>query len=703
MPKNKRMFKVAATLLSASLLFACSNETSEVEKSSTATTDAVIAEQMATLVNETVEYDEDDAYTDWQDENPYEIELVGDDADFDSSAPVMFDDNVLTIKAGGTYVFTGNLDNGQIVVDAEDKKTVKLVLNGVEINSSDSSAVYIQDAEKAVISLVENTENRISDGANYVIDDSAEDELDAAIFSKSDLTINGDGALTVSGNYKDGIASKDELKVTGGDIQVAAVDDGLNGRDLVAVKAGTLAIKAGGDGIKSTNDEDAAKGSIVLEGGTFDIQSGNDGIQAETDLVVTDGSYTIVAGGGSPETIQEAGDPAPGTQQETVVAEENTESTKGLKAGGAVDVSGGLFTIDSLDDAVHSNTDVTIAGGEWKLSTGEDGVHADDSLVIESGELNVVRSYEGIEGNFVTINDGTLDITATDDGINVSDGTVQPSGPPQQQTATEEAAKADQEGQPLLTINGGYIAVDGLGDGLDANGSIEMTGGTVLVNGPTRTMDGSIDYDVNFNMTGGLLIAAGSTGMVQASSEGSTQAAMVMTFPELQDAGTIVHVEDSEGNTVATFAPAKEFQAIFISSPDLVVGSSYTLSSGGSSTAEETNGLYADGGYEGGTKVLDFTLEEQVTWLNEDGITEASVENPGGGGGRPGGAGTGAEAGAGPGAPEAGALPPFMTDLDEETQAKVQAIIDQEMAGTITREEAQAQMTELGIEMPVRP
>ncbi|EGA90805.1 hypothetical protein GPDM_03365 [Planococcus donghaensis MPA1U2] len=703
MPKNKRMFKLAATLLSASLLFACTNETNETtdtQQSTAATSDAVVAEQMTSLVDNVVTYTDEDEYTDWQDESPFEVELNGDSAEFASSAAIIFEDNVLTIKAGGTYVFTGNLDDGQIVVDSEGKKTVRLVLNGVEINSSENSAIYIKDAEKAVISLAEGTENSISDSANYVMDESAEDELDAAIFSKSDLTINGSGQLTVTGNYKDGITSKDELKVTGGNIQVTAVDNGLKGRDLVAIKDGAFVIEAGGDGIKSTNDEDATKGSIALEGGTFDITSGNDAIQAETDLMVTDGTYTILAGGGSPETIQEAGDPEPGTAVETEVVED-IESTKGLKAGGAIDVSGGIFTIDSLDDAVNSNSDITIAGGQWDIATGEDGVHADNALVITNGEITVARSYEGLEGNFITIDDGTIDVTATDDGINVSDGTSVTTGPPVE-VAEEDKVAIGEGGEPVMTINGGFITVDGLGDGLDANGSIVMTGGTVLVEGPTRTMDGSIDYDNGFDLTGGIIIAAGSTGMVQATSEETAQESIVMTFPEIQEAGTIVHLQDSEGTTIATYAPSREFSAIFISTPDLEIGTSYTLSSGGTSSAEETAGLYADGGYEGGTELVDFTITESVTWLNEDGITEASVENPGGGAGVGAGAGTGGR-GAGGTPPEAGALPPDMPEMDEETEQKVQEIRDQQMAGTITEEQAQEQLAELGIEMPTRP
>jgi len=164
-----------------------------------------------------------------------------------------------------------------------------------------------------------------------------------------------------------------------------------------------------------------------------------------------------------------------------------------------------------------------------------------------------------------------------------------------------------------------------------------MTGGTVIVNGPTESMNGSLDYDGSFDISGGLLIAAGSSGMAMATSEESKQNSILMTYPETQAAGTVVHLEDSKGNTVVTFAPEKEYQAVFISSPKLTKDTSYTLYSGGTSTGSETDGLYKDGDYQGGTKVVQFTISESVTWLDESGVTTAKSSGPGGQGGPGGG------------------------------------------------------------------
>ncbi|WP_186579560.1 carbohydrate-binding domain-containing protein [Aquibacillus kalidii] len=687
--KNKNTFKVAATVICTSLLFACSNNdtgTSDSTEQSKVEAVSVSSEEASTSISEIVTYVEDDYYTDYETESPVYIELDGSNAAFESDAPVIQDDNLLTIKTGGTFVLSGNF-NGQIAVDAEDKNTVRLVLNGVEITSSDSAAINVINAEKTTISLVEGTENVVTDGKEYVFPDSETDEPNAAIFSKADLTINGTGKLTVNGNYNNGIASKDELKVTGGNLIINAADDGLMGRDLVAVKDGIFTIEAEGDGIKSTNDEKASKGNIVLEDGTFNITSGSDGVQSEATLWVTNGTYTIVSGGGSPETIETNVGRMGWGMNETTSADTATDeiSMKGIKAVSALNVTGGTFDINASDDGVHSNDSISISGGEFKVTTGDDGVHADNSVTTSGGNIVITKSYEGIEGKVITIAEGKIDITSSDDGINVGGGN---DGSGMDMQASEDN---------VLTINGGYVVVNASGDGLDSNGSFVMTGGTVLVSGPTESMNGTLDYGGTFEMSGGLLLAAGSSGMVQAASEASTQNSILMTFPETQAAGTIVHVEDSEGNTIATFAPEKTFQSVLVGSPDLIMDETYVLYSGGKSTGDAVDGLYTDGEYQDGTKVVEFTITESVTWLNESGITEAQAGGGRGGfgGNQPQGDGTLTR-------PEdGGGMRGGMFDnLDDETREKVEAIMQQQREGTITQEEAQQQLEDLGVEFP---
>ncbi|MFB3161651.1 carbohydrate-binding domain-containing protein [Neobacillus sp. 179-J 1A1 HS] len=426
--KKKSMFlKAGSIIVCSTLLFSCSQNNDSTTESSTIA--AVNTEKLSTIrdkevsavIGETVSYSDDDFYTEWENENPTYIELNGTSAGFDGAGAVFVSNNVVTIRAAGVYVIAGNLDDGQIIVDAEDKGTVKLVLNGASINSSNQAPIYVKNAGKTVVSLPEGTDNTLSDGTEYVLEDSS-DEPNAALFSKNNLTINGTGKLTVHGNYNNGITSKDELRITGRTIRIDSVDDGLMGRDVVAIKEVNITIEAGGDGIKSSNDKDSSKGNIALEGGTYDITASSDGMQAEGSLLIADGDYSISSGGGSPETVATKGNDMRPTGNETTTTTTTvteTKSAKGLKATVDVAIGGGSFNIDSSDDAVHSNNSVTIAGGELTIASGDDGIHGDTAVLTKGGKINITKSYEGIESKVISIADGEIDVTASDDGINV--------------------------------------------------------------------------------------------------------------------------------------------------------------------------------------------------------------------------------------------------------------------------------------------
>lgn len=702
--QNFKCMKVtAASLMSATFLFACSNDSENMsDKESAEQTEnshVVDNQEIANMISENVSYSEDDFYDNW--EKATSIQLNGSGASFEGDGEVSIDKSDITIKTSGVYTIQGTLDDGQIIVDAKDEGTVRLVLNDVKIHSSDSSAIYVKQAEKTVVSLEEGTENILSDGAEYVYENTKEDEPNAALFSKDDLTINGSGKLVVRGNYKNGITSKDQLKITDGTIQIHSANNGLIGRDLLAIKDGDVHIEASGDGMKSTNDKDASKGNIAIEGGSFDITAGEDGIQAETSLLIAEGDFNISSGGGSPEKIAEAemDQFVPG-QAETSTTDTSTEmpSAKGLKANEELSIGGGSFDVDSFDDALHSDNSITVAGGDLKLATGDDGMHADTSILIEGGNIDITKSYEGIESKTITISDGKVHVKATDDGINISAGK-------NTETSTEQAEDL------LLSINGGYVYVDAAGDGLDSNGSISMTDGLVIVNGPTHNGDGALDYDEDFEISGGVLIAAGSSGMAMATSENSSQNTILMSYPKTQAAGTMLRLEDNEGNEIATFTPVKDYQSVVISSPELTKDASYTLYTGGTTSGKESDGLYEESDYQGGTKVVEFTISDAVTWLDESGITTAKSSGPGGMGGPNGmGAPEGMEPPEGMKEPHDGQSSlegkenrdGMLSNLDEETRTKVQNIMDQQREGTITMEEAQKQLEALGVEIPQR-
>lgn len=548
--------------------------------------------------------------------------ILSDEITVDGSG-IIVENNIITIKEGGTYAISGTLTDGQIVVDAGDEDNVEIVLNGANITNTTSSPIYVLNCKNAYIVLNAGTENTITDGSEYVYEDETVDEPNGAIFSKADLFIDGEGTLNVNSNYNDAIVSKDDLEIINGNINIVSVADGIRGKDSVTILAGNLTINASGDGIKSTNATEAKRGYVLIEGGTLNITAGEDGIQGETTTTITGGDINITTGGGSANSSTKSESWGNWAQGSTDTSEE--ASAKGVKAGVKIAIEGGNINIDSSDDAIHSNGEILISAGTLNLSSGDDGIHADTQIDINGGKIIITQSYEGIESEVININDGDISVVASDDGINVSGGSDSSAvnGRPGQNF---ESASGDGS----LNINGGKVVVDASGDGLDANGSIYMAGGTVIANGPEDNGNGSLDYDGNFEISGGVLIAAGSSGMAQSTSTTSTQNTIGVFLTSTQSANTLVSIKDSNGNEIVTFAPSKTFQSVIISSPDIKEGETYTAYVGGSSKGTETNGLYEGGTYSGGTEVGSVTVSSTVSTIGSGG-TQGGMMQPGGG------------------------------------------------------------------------
>ncbi len=591
----------------------------------------------------TVSYDAEDTDASWDDATATRITLSDTGITVEGSGATAQGSGV-TISEAGTYVLAGDVSDGQVAVDSPGDGLVHIVLAGVDVTCADSAPLYVANSDKTVITLAPGTQNSLTDGANYTYPDAETGEPDAALFSKDDLTINGSGALTITGNCKNGIVSKDDLRITGGDITVTAVNDALKGKDLIGVTGGVFHLTAGADGLQSSNDGDAEKGYIYLEGGVFTITAGTDAIEAQTTLGISGGDFTLTTGGGSANSSRQAGqpgndwgrwgggprgttsdvtsdttaaaDPAAGdgasgdsgtTSGSTATASTGT-SAKALKAGTGVFVSGGGFTIDSSDDAVHSNGNVAISGGVFAISSGDDGIHADADLHIAGGEISIALSYEGIEAAVMTVDGGTIRVVASDDALNVAGGA---DGSSVNGRAGQNAFTVNENNR--LYLNGGHIVLDSGGDGLDCNGRVYMTGGTVVVNGPVNDGNGAVDYLGEFTVSGGFLVAVGSSGMAQAPSESSTQASIMVNFDQTQQAGTLVHIQGADGRDVLTMAPSKAFQSLVVCSPDLQQGATYTVSLGGNSTGTVTDTLYTGGTYSGGADYVSLTLADMVT------------------------------------------------------------------------------------------
>ncbi len=525
--------------------------------------------------------------------------------------------STVTITAAGTYKITGTLNDGQVIVNTLDKDKVKLILNGVKITCSDSSPVYvIGSPNKTVIYLQEGSVNILEDGSVYDSSkaDPSTDAPAAAIFSMDDLKLEGSGELYVTGNYNKGIFTKDDLEIEGGSIYVKASDDGIRGKDSITMTGGAVYIDAGADGLRTSNETDKGKGNIQVDGGALYIKAEQDAVQSVGDIGISSGKIVIYCGGGSDNSSSKANTntgkgwgswsdkkrPGQNNATPSPADGEETPSAKGIKASGAISISGGSFTIDSSDDAIHSSSDVSITGGSLYISSGDDGIHGDNSLEISGGVIQIVKSYEGLEAFNITISGGTNRVTSIDDGINAAGGSDSSSvngRPGQNRFASSENG--------MITITGGYTVVNASGDGIDSNGNMEMSGGTVIVYGPTDNRNGALDYNGTFNLTGGYLLAIGSSGMAQ-SPKGNGQSVMVFTLS--MDKDTLLHIQDSSGKEVLTVQSPKSYSCVVFSSPSLKSGEAYTVYYGGSYSSDGTDGIYSGGKYTEGTKLGELKL-----------------------------------------------------------------------------------------------
>lgn len=459
---------------------------------------------------------------------------------------VTISNSTIKITKQGTYYFTGTLKDGNIVVEAGDDDNVVLVFDNANITCTTTAVINGINAKNLIINLKEGSTNTFTDSSNYTVF-TEDDEPNAAVFSKTDLMINGTGTLIVNANYQDGIVSKDDLVITNATIKVTSADDGIRGKDSVDIKDANITVNAKGDGIKSTNDSDTSKGYVIIDGGKINIEAESDGIQAETVLNISNADITIKTTGNT--------------------SDENV-SSKGLKSGKEITVNSGNINVSSTDDSIHSNYFIIINGGNLTLASNDDGLHADTNILINDGNLNITKSYEGIEAAYIVINNGEISVVASDDGINASDGSGTTEFWGRQENFNTNSSIA-------LIINGGNIFVNAAGDGLDSNGAITQNGGSVVVAGTQNNGNGALDYDGTFNVTGGSLIIYGATGMWQNPSTTSTQYSIC--YSASGKAGDQIVVKDQNDNTVAEFTTEKVYSAILISNSKLKQGETYSL------------------------------------------------------------------------------------------------------------------------------
>lgn len=602
------MKRILCALLSASLILvfaSCSDKSSSSNANSTSVNTTQASKTSAesentpqTDGNYDLSFSNRDCDSSY-DENSCKITFKDNSAKADSENGIVVNGSDITITKEGTYILSGDCSDGSVVIETDDKSKVQLVLDNLNLTSKNSPLV-IKEADKVFITLANGSNNTLSDSSSYslTIDDST---VDSAIFSKADLAINGSGSLTVNGNYKHGIVSKDDLIITGGTINVSSKSSGIDGKDCVKIKSASVNVDSGTDSIRSTNiDETDSRGFVYINSGSFNLTSTNDAIQAASMLRIDGENFEITTGGGSSNGKTHTESMGRGMNMFSSSSDsEDTESAKALKAAGNIKINGGTYNINSSDDSIHSNSDVIITNCDFTSQTGDDVIHADNALTIDGGTISITQSYEGIEAGDITVNDGKISVVSSDDGFNAaggSDGEVEPGA------FSSDSSKS-------LTINGGYVMVDSSGDGLDSNGSLSITGGIILVSGPEISGNGALDYNTSASISGGTLIALGSSGMSQ-SITGDGQCT-IMTDITSQSGDTTFAICDSNSNVIASFKPAKQYTSVVVSSPSIKTGETYKIVCVGNVEGADENG-FADGGtLTSGTEITEITMSEE--------------------------------------------------------------------------------------------
>ena len=531
MVKNKLLYATIAAMLMGAVFTGCSN--THNNNTTTESQSIVSLEELASSADSdlSIELDDEDKVSSWDDSSASHITL-GSQISSDSSS-VEISGSTVTITKAGTYVISGNVTEGNIIVNATDKGTVRLILNNASISNTTTAPIKVLDAKKVILTLADNTTNTITDSSRL----STEEDYSAAIYSKEDLIINGNGTLNVNAGYRNGIKSTDDCIIVSGTLNITSTEDGIIGKDLCGVVAG-------------------------------DINASNDGIQAENILVINDGAINIKTNNGAADTTQTHIDNMDmgrggfgfNNNKTTTTTDDTSESRKGIKAGNMLIINDGDITIDSDDDSVHCNSVIYIYGGTINAATGDDGVHADDLLTVNGGTINITQCYEGIEADDIVINDGDISVVSSDDGINSSDGSI--------------------------TINGGNLLINASGDGLDANGSIIINGGYIVVLGPTSDGDTAIDYDDSCTINGGTVMAFGSSGMLEIPKGASNGACIVTAFTSVSG-GSKYTLSDSNGNEILSYTPSKAYAAAIVYSDKITTGNTYDITAGSTTLSIE--------------------------------------------------------------------------------------------------------------------
>lgn len=634
---------VAAVILTMCLM------TAGCAKNSTSTTTASGGE--TTITSGITKEDTDVTHAD--DAENYRVSITGNfTVTSDTSDGVTQSGSVYTITKAGEYTVAGLLSEGQLIVDAGDEDEVTIVLNGTSITCSSGSPIYVKNASEVKIKSEENSFHEVIDKRAEATEDSSDDAGNAAIYATCDLKLVGKGALVVTGNYNNGIQSKDDLSIKNVIVKVTAVNNAVKGNDAVDIESGNIiAISAKGDGIKTSNssisNKGKQKGIVTITGGNIDIYAACDGIDAAYGVDISgDGNLNIytdtyseyseeVTSSGSSsgtstsrdssanktasantvsyvaasDTIANApggfgGNKAggdrpgmPGDFNESGNSSGQSYSTKGIKAESEINISGFTINVCSTDDGIHANSDSGV------LETGEDGK---GTIVINGGTITISSGDDGMHADKqLDVNDGYINIVTSYEGLEAM--TINLNGGKIYVYATDDGINActgDGKTSPIINVTGGYIDVttaSGDTDGIDSNGNYVQTGGMVLVKGGSSSgnVSGSIDVDGTVTITGGTCVALGGI------CETPVNSVNAYVLSSVSFSSGSYSLKDASGNEVISFTVDGSFSNGWICSDTLTTGTSYTLYRGSDSVADWTQesgtmGASGTGGFGGG-------------------------------------------------------------------------------------------------------
>lgn len=511
----------------------------------------------------------------------------------------------VTISEAGTYILTGSASNAQVIIDADKETKIQLVLDDLNLSCESSAPIYVRKADKVFITLADGSSNTLATTGEFVaIDDN---NIDAVIFSKDDLTLNGSGSLTINSPYGHGIVSKDDLVVTGGTYTMTCAKHGLSGKDSVRILDGTFDLTVTKDGIHASNDDDENLGYIYIAGGTFTINSDDDGMHADSTLYIEDGTIDI------------------------------QKSYEGLE-GQTITILDGDIDIVSSDDGINaangsgSNDSTNDKQGKGGPENGQmpgnppsngnfdpsdnSNNNTDQNNTTDTNDNSTDNSVVTMSTNAITSESEastTSDDAASTENTQPSDNKQMPGNPPSgdnqmpgnppsngnfdpsnnsnsnmdpQQGNTPGGMGSfdmDADESCVLTINGGTITINAGGDGIDSNGYFYMNGGTVYVEGPESNGDSALDYSISATITGGYFLSTGYSGMAQNFSSDSTQCSYMLTLSSNTSGTTTVTLTDADGNVLLSHETSKSYNSVIVSCPELEVGSTYTLTTGDTS------------------------------------------------------------------------------------------------------------------------